>query len=504
MKHDFTTKDGVLSFLSSFWTQAFPDKGFVDGVGRIHAERAAQNYQDVIEAINTTSVRKTPLYHRESTVPLSLMESEMSEGPLPIQDGSGITYGSQSSGTIFKEGEIFEYGGSEKLAPFFYFDLPEAVTSLGSVITEKLVSPKTLLAKDRDFLTIEDRIIAFRENPFETGAFPVRSMTDGDRMIIAWASEVFSDRNYLHRRWGFPFFSDTISTEALREFCKTLFGLYASGPSVLMLDAFVAAMARQPVVAQAQETVEGVQTFNGERLIITDSSVYHTPVDVTLRSHVKVGQVLKAGSPLTTVTQVDDLISNPQWWETEGGLTLDSSLQSPKHFGGPIYFPNSEVLATTSGESARFDIAGSDEAIESFWRKVDEGSPENKYLGTELWKRYGVVGANGDADLASPLLINPMGFLVKDIFGVSLIGARVIAGQVPNINEFLDNLENLRRGTTPISLLVFFIDYELSAEYDPSGDTESVSLSMGLGIYEENLDMSAFKSTLNIKQSTAC
>lgn len=502
MKQDFTTKDGPLSFLSSFWSLAFPDQGFVQGVGRSYALQAAQAYQDAIEVINTASLDKTPLYHRELVMPITLVESEMSIGPLPISYGSGIVYGDQPGGSIYREGDIFEYGGRERLSSFYYFPVQEDVVSVGSVLTERLVNPLTILAKDRDFIIIDRRVVAFLRNPFEAGAFPVRTDAGGERTIIAWAHEAHIDKGFLHRRWGFPFFSSEVSTEAMRGFCRSMFSLYAKGPSRLMLDSFVSAMARQPVVSEVVEVVETVAPFDGEQLVVTDKSVYHVPHDVELRPEVFPGARLSGGFPLTKVTQVDDILSDPKWWQTEGGITLNRALQHPDYFGGAIYLPNKDVVAVAHGDaSARFEVSGTEDAVRRFWEKVDAGSPDGNYLGYELWKRKGVVDEDGEPDLSRPLLVNPMGLIVEDILGVSIVAVRVVGGQVPDMREFLENMRNLHRGTAPGALLIFFIDYQLSSEYDPSGTAGALGVSMGLGIYEEDFTLSGITESLNTKQS---
>lgn len=509
MKNDFTTEDGALSFLSSFWTSAFPDTGFVRGLSASYALETAQAYQEAVEIINSCSVSETPLHSLELTTPLILNESEMGVGPLPITYGSGIVYGDQPSDSIYREGEIFEFGGKEKLSPFYYFALPENVVSIGSTVVNRLVNPSEVLIADQDFLVVDSRVIAFDRNPFEGGTFPIRAAGD-DRQIVAWLSSVQSDKNLLYRRHGYPFFTNPASSIELREACKTLFALYTGGPSQLMIDAFVAANARQPVIAEIEEVIEEVEPFGDEIVIVTDRSVYRVASDCPLRAQVKVGARMRAGTPLTEVTQVDDLISNPKWWESEAGITLGRGLQHPDFYKGPLFIPNTEVRATPvevdGGEmSAEFEIFGSEEAVESFWEKVHQGSPESKFLGTELWKRRGITDSNGDPDFDSPVVLNPMGFVVEDLLGVSLVGVRVQADKLDDPVEFLENMKNLHRGLTPISLLIFFIDYSVSEEYDLSDTAEAPTAALGAGIYRDEVDFTTFvEETVSVKSVISC
>lgn len=510
MKNDVTAEDGVLSFLSAFWSSIFPGKDFSRGISASYAAQASQAYQAATEVINGSSVLDIPLLDREINEPLVIREEDMSVGPLPITYGSGIVYGEQPAGTIYREGEIFEYGGKEKLAPFYYFSLPDSVVEIGSTILNRLHNPESILLKDSDFITVDSgRILAFAQNPFESGLFTVKG-EEGERTSVIWLSEVLHDRKALHRRYGHPFFPDQASTENLRVLCKTLFSLYAGGPSQKMIDGYIAACAGQPVVVGESETVELIDTFGDNTIVASDKKVYVFVTAAGLRSTIKEGVELTNGSPLTEVTRVDDIISDRKWWQTESGFVLDRGLQHPDYCGGPIFLPNAEVKATpvtidSENTSARFTIYGSDEAIEKFWEKVDEGSPDDTFLGDELWKLEGVVDDNGDPDFDYPVLVNPMQLFVENILGASIVGVRVQADQVSDVNAFLENLRNLRRGLTPISLFVFFIDYSLSEEYDSLGFDESHSVAHGAGIYEEDVDFTSFvTNSVNVKTVISC
>lgn len=493
MTPDFTDQDGVLRFLSPFWTRSFPDKGFSRGMASTHAAMTLQVHQDSVEFINSASIETAPLYHREIFVPVRLLESSGSIGPLPIAYGEGILYGDQPAGTIYREGDIFEYGGAERRASFYYWSLPSGIHSIGPTLLDRLSVAGNALVEGQDFVSPDGEIVAFPTNPFSDPRFTPRAVTlpDGSetREITLWATNVWVDQNLIYRKFASPFTATKTSSEDLRRFVTALMRLYCGGPSILSLDSFVAACAGQPVSEGEGEIIESIESFGGESLVITDQNVYRVPSGVALRGRISAGTELIKGEPLTTVTQVDDLLSDPTWWTGLVGMTLRPSMQSDG--AGALFFPNSQEIAIGGGSaSVRFPVLGDPTALESFWSRVDSHGG----LGDYLWLKNGVVDENGHQDYSSGTLVNPMQFLVEDLLGNAVIAVRVGIDRVADHRALTKRLSFLDGAVFAGASLAFFIDYSTLEAYDLSTVEETITVARGMGVIEDEVNPNTTES----------
>lgn len=465
MTKDMTDRDGAMGFLSPFWTRMFPDRGFPLGMSEFHAAATRQIWQEASEFVNSASAATAPLVSRELIVPFRIRRSEMSVGPMPLTYGRGFVYGDQPGGTEFREGDVFEYGGAERLAPFFYWGIPEGIGSIGSTIHGRPDFGAPTLLEGQDWIQVSGAVV-FPSDPFLNPALAhlVSELPDGDREMVLWINDAWRDDHLLRDRFGFPFTEAAESTAELREFILACQAVVSGGPSIRHLDRFVAAAGGLPCAPS-----DGVVSDVEPEFVATRDWLAPMPSGASPRPGIVPGAHVRAGEPLSGATRVDDLVSDPKWWRSIPGLTL-----GPAWFGngfpGPLHFRNADSVVTSGpGGSCRFEILGSPEALEEFWRRVDA---EDR-LGTDIWAWKGLGPMEGNT------VANPLEILVEGILGVSAILVRIAAQEVPDYRSLMARLPLLDPILPSGTKAVFVVDHSATDGYAPGGG-ETLSGAVGL------------------------
>lgn len=496
---DFTHSSAVFNFYSAVWTRMFADTQVVAGIADAQALQMVQAYQDFIETVNRVSTRKIPVFHRELLYPLIINRSSFSTTTERLRFGSGFVFGAQPADTRFKEGVTFQFGGYEQRSSLFYFDLPENVKGVGNVIVNRLFAPSVMLARGADF-TLDEGVIAFLKDPFENPLIPKRVVPgpDGepDEQIVLWLTNVDIEEQNLFRQFGFIFSQFTASGEDYRLAIEYVIKAFAGGPSIGILDTLVATLAGAPVIAEARETVQGIETFKGKRLVFTDLSVYEIPADAELRSKVTPGTVMLAGEPLTLITEVIDLTTDSSWWRRVPGVTLGASFFS---YGiKSIGFLNTSSAVTVTGQIdpedndtrlAEFQVVGTQADTKAFWQHVNTQSAEQGvYFAPRIWTRARAVDGNGNPDYAIGVTVNPLQFLVEEMIGTNLLVVRITANNLKGVGRFLGNITLLKEATPAHMAVLIFL--EIRAE-------DSVSFYSSEGVAQTTVDLQDTADLLN-------
>jgi hypothetical protein len=469
---DFTDTDVFAGYLSSFWTQMFQEASLARGVIDGFSLQLAQHYQDFAEAVNAVSIRDIPPFHTELIYPIVLRESEFSTGPKVLTFGSGGVFGPQPDGGKYREGDVLRHGERADLAPTFYADLPDNVVGTGNLILNRLYEPSVVLVAGADFV-FEDGVIVFRENVFNNDLIAKRTIAGSngsiDREMVLWATNVQIENFELYRQYGHLFFSRAVGGEVAQKALEAIFRLHSAGPSVARLDSFFAAASGFPVSAENSEKVVSIDRIGDTQVVITDTGVYRIPSNLTLRSSVKAGATLKAGSPLTTATEVYDRFARPLWWTDLDALTIDRSLMVTE--ASVLGFINQDVEVTLDGtvtvdgasrQLCRFYLAGSEKNVESFWKKTQERSIEtDEFLAETLWVGAGKVDGDGDPDYDQQLFVNPLRIL-NDLIGDNLIIVKV---NEPIQGTLSSSLRLLRNTMPAYCAIIVLLNMDVEDDY---------------------------------------
>ena len=476
---DLTLGSSFSGYLSSFWSQIFTDHQAIQGLADANARQVAQLYQDFIETVNSASIDSMSPWHRELVYPLVINESTLVLGQGPLEYGDGAVYGPQPYGHTMQAGRVMQYGGNR----FFSgnaFPVPSDVMQLGPIAVEQLYSPSLMMVSGSDFFfdTVHN-IVTFRDNPFENPAITSRVVDNGsgvpDRQIVLWFINTDVEKFQMYQQYGFLFCPKTAPSEQIQGIVSSIFKLYSGGPSINMLDSFIAAICNAPVASKGG-TVQSVETFQGRTLVVTDTAVY--PVtQFTVRSHIVPGYVLKIGEPLTTATAVNDRLTDPYWWSRQASIPVGRNILTSDL--SCVVFPNTEEtvslspIQTENGtqQLCRFALQGNARDVQNFWDIITANSlATGTFLSANLWTTAGLVDGSGNPDYTQQLIINPAKFLTDTIARQAVC---IEMSLPPNAN-FLSAMAILNN-TLPVQSLVFiFINIPTAESYtvSPSGATQ--------------------------------
>ena len=486
---DFTDESVFLNYLSSFWTRVFSDSGAIQGLLGYDAHALAQQYQDFLENIQALSINTINPLHRELITPLVLKKSTLLNGPDVLKFGDGAVWGPQPDGTDFLEGATFEYGGLAQRSGLYYTVAPTNLKNIKGVIVNRLIEPSVVLMRDSDFI-LKDGLIILKNNPFENPLIPRRiipgSNGETDEELVLWIIDGMIDRQDLYRSFGYVLSEDKTSTEQYRQIIASVFRTYTNGPTREVLDGLVATLAGAPVAREATETVERIDTFGSNILVVTDAAVYKIPTGSNLRPGIAPGTILSAGQPLTTITEIFDRSDTARWWFDLPALDLGSNWLALDI--SRISIPNQMVpvqLETVEGDEdhrhATFMLGGSERDLKIFWDSVRQKSlSSGQFLGDLLWVDS-KLSHNGAPDFTLPLEINPLDFMITRVMREGLVAIKLKISQIDTALSALRYLKILRDVMPAQCGLLILINVEVEDSYGflrDSGEAPAVPLNL--------------------------
>lgn len=491
---DFTDGEVFLDFFGSFWNRFFTEGDLTRGITAGGAHQITQLYQEFTEAIQALSLETINPFHLEKAYPIIFRRSQFSQGPDEVTFGHGQVFGAQPAGTAFREGATFNYGGLEQRSGLYYIGVPDNFKNLGQVIFNGLIDPTVMLARNSDFI-FQDDIIVFKTDPFANPLIARRLVagTDGqadEEEIVLWAMNAQIDRQDLFRQYGFAVSSVRASSDNYKRALQAVFKAYAAGPTAHVLDSLVAALANLPIARRGNETVQSIETFGTDTLLVTDLEVYKVQAGLEVRPEIQTGTVLYAGQPLTTATRVSDRTTNSFWWAELAGLTMGrdflvADLDSALGFlneAADVELGDVEVADPGNlGRTATFHLAGLPGDLEKFWGAVRQKSlAGGQFLGDLLYKKHNLVDGNGDPDFTKDLQINPLQFLATELLADGLVLVQVRVTDFNQANPFFQNLRMLRDVMPAYLGLIIFVDLAVDDSYSWQRDSGGVEITTAI------------------------
>jgi hypothetical protein len=486
---DFSSTNGMAGFFSVFWNQIFKDSEFTVGLAAGQAAQVRQMYVDFVQSMDRVSIGTVPVYDRELLVPLVISEEDFFSG-LPLKYGDGAVWGPQPAGGEFQEGATFLFGGTARRSATYYYPLPSDIANVGNSLLNRLHDPSVVMVKNSEFI-YSDGLLIFRDNPFENDLIPKLEIpgknTALTRQITLWLTNVDVDRKAAYLHHTYPFSNYSVSSEQLNVAGKFLYKLFSYGPSLNTIDSFVATMLLQPVILEAQETVQSVNDFNGGVLVVTDQNVYSVDSRDVLRDYVTEGTTLQGGRPLTNITEVSDAQTNLQWWQSASIINFGSN-----YFVAPVTeigIGNASVdveIGQTvdpgdpAGFHTSFKLYGKQRDIDAFWSRIRQWEKENgQYLSTAIWKKAGAVDINGDPDFSqTDIKVNPLQLMVEEMLGTNTILIKVVIESLAAVQNFITNLRMLKLAIPAPNSFIIVLNLNQSddSSFYNESDTQITSL----------------------------
>jgi hypothetical protein len=477
LNQDFTYGKNFADFLGSFWSQLFDNGALGDAIGYASSEVLIQNYMDLVEIINSSSIYSVSVLSRKNVFPIIISKNKFTKISEIPSFGSGGYFGVQPSNSRYLENSYLRYGKPALIQESYFYPINNpALRSLGGIALNRLFEPSVTLSNNSDFLLIEEGII-FRENLFNNSLFPTREIIDpetgeSDTELVVWFCDIEEDKQSLYNQYGYMFTNYKTSTKEYQETIQSVFELISQGPSLFRLDAFLSAISGSPIIKEAKELVEKIEKTPEGALIITDKNVYTLDSLENIRSSIKVGDILKGGTPLSKAVEIIDT-RKKLWWQKLVSLPLKKGGSS--NVDQFISFPNKLVSAEygksilfgdNRSYSVRFDLIGNKLAIEKFWKNVFKKAKESvSFYGYELYKKY--------ADTVDPLsefvtkpefFVNPAQIFADDLLGGSVLPIKINFEKVKDLEFFFRTVNPLTSNTPIHIILMVFFEFDLLEE----------------------------------------
>lgn len=468
---DLTNQDFFVKFIGSFWSRILVDHRFSEGIAATSISELVRSYQSLIEAIERLSIDTIKPSVLSKNRPIVFRKSDFSNGPDRVKYAGGQVYGPQGYNEDFRGGAIFEYGGLERRSENFYIGLDDEVVEIGATITNGLLAPSVTLVKGVDFVT-NDGIITFRTDPFLNPLITKRLVfSEGvgeEEEIVLWAINARSDNGEFEDQFGFASKGINSKSPNYFEITRSALRAMSGGPSMSLIDHFVASLIGLPCVMENEETVLSISSFRNLQIVATDLNIYKIHSTLEIRDEVVIGATLERGHPLTKGSQIFDSRQNPSWWSVLDGLVL-SEVFFNQNFSAAIGFPNKNCVVELSDpeqslnqeewRSAKFFISGRQSDVDLFWKSSREfGLQSGIPSGNAIYRYLKIVDENDALDFTRTAIINPLAFIAENVFNSGAIIVKIQSSSLFSLEDFFRGSEILKDLIPPHLGLIIIID----------------------------------------------
>jgi hypothetical protein len=483
---DLDTREALLNVLGSFWSRTYTGVDQLHSYTRATAAAVAQTQLNLLETVAAISRFDVPVFHTENWLPVVLRKSD-----------TNVTSVNQYK---FDVGE-FEFDGTPGLqfdafagSDFFAFPVPETLRTPAKLF-DKLLFPTFALSGGVDFVVDDiNHVIVFVSDPFASTTVTRRPIYDGDKLvdeeITLWAFKAQLDYQYVFQQFAYAVNINLQSSDNAKKLVNAVIdGLLAGGATAAILSEVFAAVFDVPVVKTASETVAAMSVDNAGLFIATDKHVYR--FDALANPVVAVGDTLGRGDRLVDVFDIFE-INRGEVPNAITALAVDSGFTAACFYGDLVFENKNVPLVVDSAHPSKytyvsFPVSGLPSDVARFFDEMHargiEQIPQtpaecdttgaNRRLGTLahiLDRRKTPIGEPTADDL--PATINPLQFLVKNVFRNNAVIARVQVSRLGKNHLGLYNIRHVRQLLPPGSAL--FLIYALNSKTQQINPVDSL------------------------------
>ena len=467
------TDPGVLyRSLGSFWTQIFRDQATLRGYTLALAEEIIQRYYDLVEVVNSYSVKDTPIFHKEKWKPIRILRSRFGTAPFVFESGHAV-FGPQAENDQYYQKVIFQFGFPKRPSANVYLvNVGDELKDFG-VITDRIFNPSKYYFKGSD-VVVQDGILYFNSDIFndekiaksnvisENGEVVQFLDTSGvlqdEQLIVLWVYHADVDQSILTNNFANLFELDLKNDQTLKGILKAIFDLFVDGPNVINIKSICAAFLGISPIIETIETVEDVFSDEVNQFVVTDRHVYKFALDQTLLTTVKNGAEFLAGDMLVDTIEYYDNAVTPGWWKSSKTIRNKLALSQYLFLGNyesQIIVPNTlDLVTVNSNGDIVFPIEGSAKDVETFHTHLNNSKETIKPLMN--------LGGPGSSQP-----IQPVDFLMENFLKTNTAFMRFRFGTHDLQSRFLSLLPLLYSQLPPYVYVIFDLDLVVEDEtYD--------------------------------------
>ncbi len=401
-----------MNLLGSFWSTSFTDESEVlPSLLYARAQRDMQSHLNLLELVASMSRFNVPVFHQENWKPFIIRESDMNRTPLNY-----VRYVGDSENNYTSDGSIV-YGGMS-VTDGFSWSIPPELVGAKSILNRITRTSKTL-TDGLDFsINTETGTITFVENPFLSDLTLIVNILEGnevvDREAVFWLYRGEYDLGHVFNQFGYAVGLFAESSQNYKDLVNAVFDALVEGTSVRAVQQAWSAICDVPL-ARGSETVEIIFTMAESQAVVTDQNVYN--FSSTANIIVAVGDMLKAGDPLTDALQFFDL-NRGEIPESVTSLCVGPGLLTSGYFAD-LVFENKLVPLIVEEDvdgytKVSFELGGLITDAEKFWDDIHTAGVAKEQTMAMLLDTRSEPTTQPTA-LALPAQINPLRFLIQNV-----------------------------------------------------------------------------------------
>jgi hypothetical protein len=353
-----------------------------------------------------------------------------------------------------------------------YVTYPVDAEIVGGAVTivDNIVNATVFMEQgpDKDFVIRDHSIIFHRNNdplrdgsPFDRYDIPGFDKDNpgrSDMEAVLWASDVLIDKNYISDHISYVLGADAPSNDLVKRILNAAWSSVTSGLTPELIKTLMAAMLNVPVIQTDKETVvDIVSEDDGSTTVYTDVGQYRISPKARLRKGLHSGSVLVRGDLLDESLRIYPFL-NPGAWDLVDALyyvpfkqdipsvVLPSAiLRARTEFG--VYATWEETVVKGSGGRLYFDLGGTKEDVEAFWKDIWENAESSGKSMTSI------LGSAGDP-------ICPAEFLIKNLVGANTLFIVVDRSQIDDTSLMRDPMFfDMLSSVVPSAIRLFLVEH---------------------------------------------
>jgi len=386
---DRTDPEVLYRSLGSFWTQIFQDKAVLRGYTLGLAEELIQRYYELLEAVNSYSVKDIDVFHTEKWHPIIVYKSKFNTAPFVFKTNDAV-FGQQPASDIYYQNVVFQFGFPKTpSADVYLYSVGSSFKDFG-IIADRVFDPKSIYINGTDVI-LDDGVLYFNKNIFDNPNFPKLDVitengepatfidTQGaeqqEQVAILWAYDTHIDDNRLYYNFGYIFNLNLNNDEFFKTILKSIINLHIEGPSVSAIKDICLAFLGIKSVVNETETVSEIIEDDYFKFVITDKEVYKFDKLYEIKSAVIPNTTFEKGFIFVDAVEYYDNIETPKWWKSSTVLSSKLALSQYIFLGNytnQLVFKNTLDLITLD-ETGKviFPVEGSQTDVALFNKTIN-------------------------------------------------------------------------------------------------------------------------------------
>ena len=456
-ENDLDRPSQLLNTIGSYWATTYLGMDFLEDVLKAKANLTSQTWINFMELIASISRFSVPVFHRQNWQAVAIRSSGVNNSAASIPDyelGTSNTYSNSSSQN---------YGESFALAGYYAVEIPANIKTAKNILSN-IASPDIIWTTGVDYWAPKPGVLLLRENPFDSGKFPVRDIFKNgqivDKEVVLWLYSGEIDLDNVYEQFGYALELKMESSEGYRDIINAILDAFTGGTKAKDLQYAWSAITDVPIVLGDSETVELVTEDSRSTVIVTDKNSYNFKKGST--ALVAAGDIVYAGESLVDTFQIYEF-NRGNVPPGVSGLVVGPGFLSLGFFG-ELTFENKTTAITVEEDvdgytKVSWDLGGFSEDVTKFWDDVhSRGVKEGKTLAMYLDVRPNPSGQPTAANL--PANVNPLEFLAENFLRYNTFLVKISAGKLGKDKLPFIPASSLRKIVPPQTAMLVLVELE--------------------------------------------